>query len=81
MLVQCPVCGATHRSQAKKRWHCTACGSLWDNTGRIVKDRPFKGQRPNHPPRRSKSTEKRESQPPMPPTNSSKRRFWDAEVL
>ncbi|AEJ41361.1 hypothetical protein TPY_3209 [Sulfobacillus acidophilus TPY] len=85
-LVQCPQCGRAHKSQAKKRWHCTACGTLWDASGRVVTGRPLKPGDTSKAlaARGLKPKAERESVPqPEPPKQEQpkKKRFWDVEVL
>ncbi|NMP24036.1 hypothetical protein [Sulfobacillus harzensis] len=84
MLIQCPTCQHTHKTTgARKRWHCTECGTLWDATGRVVTGRKFPKPRPS-PETQAKARAARKQKAHTRPTEDPpgrKKTFWDAEIL
>lgn len=78
MLVQCPTCQHTHKSVGKgKRYHCTECGTLWDNSGRVVTGRNFPKNKPTQASRAKAQSARKGAEKDEKP----RRRFWDVEVL
>lgn len=93
MLVQCPTCQHTHKSNSKrKRWHCTECGTLWDGTGRVVTGRKFPKPQPTAAVREKARAAKQQKQETSggsarerhtseQKSTAKKKRFWEAEIL